>query len=147
MTGLESGLCPLQSFIQEITGISRIHMKMRTGSFVIQFIICLSIEIKFSGIYFWNVRMYQHYNSLPKISHPWLSLLISLQQDEALHGHHFLLPDPGHQQSEIGNIPQSEKWARGGLSASPFPRIHLSRGHIPTGQRSQTGRKGACSLW
>ncbi|OWK18124.1 hypothetical protein Celaphus_00009034, partial [Cervus elaphus hippelaphus] len=32
--------------------------------------------------------------------------------DEALRGHHFLLPDPGCQQPEMGNIPQGSCDAR-----------------------------------
>ena len=54
---------PLQSFMQEITGIPGFHTEMRAGSSVLQPIVYLSIEIKFREIYIWNVRVYPHYNS------------------------------------------------------------------------------------
>ena len=53
----------LQSFPQEIIGIPRFHMEIRAGSSVLQPIVHLSIEIKFRGVYVWNVRVYPHYNS------------------------------------------------------------------------------------
>lgn len=105
----------LQSLTQEIIGIPMRHTEMRTGSSVMLSIYRLYIEIKFSGIYFWNARVYPHYKTKTRTKtqtcHPCLCLLISLQQDEAFHGHHFLLPDPGRQQPEMGYIRQGS-WSR-----------------------------------
>lgn len=67
------------------------------STYIIHLYTCVGLCIKSRGIGYWHERTAQHYRSIcrPKKWHIHPCVFQALQQDEAIHCHHFLLLGPG----------------------------------------------------
>ena len=128
----------LQSFMQEITGIPRFHMEMRAGSSVLQPIVYLSIEIKFRDLHL-ECKSVSTLQPSPKACIlGWVrSSLCCRMNLSTVIIFCFLILGVSSQGwgTFLKEAGQGKDKRMGWGGCVCFPRIQLSRGHIPIRQR------------